>query len=400
MLQALRDGSWLTRERTRMICIILLAGYAAVIALLIATSNGRIDRMGRPLGTDFSQVWVAGKFVLEGKPAIPFDPVPHEIRQRQEFSETSGFFHWGYPPYFLLIAGLFALFPYVLALALWQLSTLPLYLGLVRRILSLKGSLLAAAAFPAVFVNLTHGHNGFLTAALLGGGAIKVRERPWLAGLLFGLAAYKPQFGLLVPIAFLAGRHWSAFASAALTVAAMTLLTWSMFGTETWLAFFTSLDYSRSYVAEQGATGWHKIQSVFAVARLWGANVGGAYILQALCALAAAVAVAIMWRRRDDARLCGAALLCASLLATPYVLDYDLMVMGPAIALYVAFACESGFHPWEKSTLAGIWFVPLIARNFAEATHIHLGVIAMLAFLVMTFLRAQQKHPQAALTAC
>jgi len=28
--------------------------------------------------------------------------------------------------------------------------------------------LLAALAFPAVFVNIGHGHNGFLTAALIG----------------------------------------------------------------------------------------------------------------------------------------------------------------------------------------------------------------------------------------
>ena len=29
-------------------------------------------------------------------------------------------------------------------------------------------TLLLALAFPAVFVNLGHGHNGFLTAALIG----------------------------------------------------------------------------------------------------------------------------------------------------------------------------------------------------------------------------------------
>lgn len=371
----------------------LLVGYGLTIIALFATSDGRIDRAGRPLGTDFSQVWVAGKFVLEGHPETPFDPVPHEIRQRKEFSETSGFFHWGYPPYFLPVATFFAIFPYALALALWQLSTLPLYLSAVRRIVPMNDALLVAAAFPAVFVNLTHGHNGFLTAALLGFGVILVRGRPWIAGFLFGLAAYKPQFGLLIPLALLAGRHWTAFLSATLTVLGMTLATWGAFGTETWRAFFRSLEYSRTYVAEQGPTGWHKIQSAFAAARLWGASVPLAYLLQGMCSLAAAWVVVDLWRRRADWRLAGAALLAGSLLATPYILDYDLMVLGPAIALYVAYAQEKGFHPWEKSFLAIVWFIPLFVRNFTEITWIHLGVLTMIALLWRIHGRAREASP-------
>ena len=60
--------------------------------------------------------------------------------------------------------------------------------------------LLLALAFPAVFVNLGHGHNGFLTAALLGAALVVLDARPILAGILFGLLAYKPQFGVLIPL--------------------------------------------------------------------------------------------------------------------------------------------------------------------------------------------------------
>jgi alpha-1,2-mannosyltransferase len=381
MLQILRDGSWITRERARAICLMLLAGYALVIVAMFATSDGRLDRFGRPLGTDFSQVWVAGKFKLEGSPAVPFDPVPHEARQRREFSETSGFFHWGYPPYFLVIAAFFALFPYAIALALWQLTTLPLYLATVRCVIRDPQAILVASAFPAVFVNLMHGHNGFLTAALLGGGSILVRTRPWISGLLFGLAAYKPQFGVLLPLALIAGRYWIAFAAASLTVAAMTLATWLVFGDVTWRAYVVSMEYSRAYVAEQGATGWHKIQTAFAAARLWGASLPLAYAAQGASSLAAAVVVALLWWRRSDWRLCGAALLIGALLATPYSLDYDLMVLGPAIALFAAYGIEKGFAAYEKSLLAFLWFMPLFLRNFTELSHVHVGVLAMLVFL-------------------
>jgi hypothetical protein len=140
--------------------------------------------------------------------------------------------------------------------------------------------LLLALAFPAVFVNLGHGHNGFLTAALIGAALAVLDRRPLFAGILFGLLAYKPQFGLLVPLALLAAGHWRTFAAACATVAALVVLTTLAFGPSVWEAFFASLHFTRTVVLEAGETGWHKIQSVFALVRIVG--------------------------RSDRARLCGA----------------------------------------------------------------------------------------------
>ena len=44
--------------------------------------------------------------------------------------------------------------------------------------------LLLALAYPAVLINIGHGQNGFLTAALLGGALIILDRRPILAGIL------------------------------------------------------------------------------------------------------------------------------------------------------------------------------------------------------------------------
>src|SRR6202023_3344335 len=88
-----------------------------------------------------------------------------------------------------------------------------------------------AAAFPAIFVNLGHGQNGFLTAGLLGAALLSLPRRPLLSGILFGLLAYKPQFGLLIPIALLAGGQWRATISAGLTVVALMTVATLAFGT-------------------------------------------------------------------------------------------------------------------------------------------------------------------------
>ena len=42
------------------------------------------------------------------------------------------------------------------------------------------GGILWATEFPAVFINAGHGQNGFLTAALLGGGLVLLEKRPML----------------------------------------------------------------------------------------------------------------------------------------------------------------------------------------------------------------------------
>lgn len=388
MIESLRNGLWLTRERMRLVSAVLLVFYALSTGFLFATSDGKLDRFDRPLGTDFSGVWAAGVFVLEGQPEKPFDPQAHAAKQLSLFGDPEGFFPWSYPPYFLAVAGVLALFPYALALILWLATTFALYLRTIRAILPGKDALLIAAAYPAVFINIGHGHNGFLSAALLGGGLLLIDRRPWIAGVLIGLLAYKPQFGLLIPIALMAGLHWRAVVSAGLTVCAMTLATFAAFGTSTWQAFLDCLEFSRKVNIEAGATGWQKIQTVFAAARMWGASVEIAYLVQLASAAGCALALAIIWGRKADWRLRGAAVLVAALLATPYALDYDMMLLGPAIAMLASYGIERGFLPWEKTVLAAVWIAPIIARNIAGATYLPIGLLTMLALAAMIARRA------------
>ena len=156
--------------------------------------------------------------------------------------------------------------------------------------------LLLAVAFPAVFVNLGHGHNGFLTAALFGAALVTLDRRPIVAGILFGLLAYKPQFGVLIPLVLIASGRWRCFAAAAATVALFALATTLAFGADVWDAFLASTRFTRIVVLEQGDTGWHKIQSVFSWVRMWGGSIALAYAVQGAVTVArrrgAGVAVA------------------------------------------------------------------------------------------------------------
>ena len=64
LIETLRSGAWLTAERMRLVAFGVLAAGLIGAGFLIATSNGLNDRLGRPLGTDFSNVYVAGTFTI------------------------------------------------------------------------------------------------------------------------------------------------------------------------------------------------------------------------------------------------------------------------------------------------------------------------------------------------
>jgi hypothetical protein len=283
---------------------------------------------------------------------------------------------------------LVAAVPYAWGLAIWLIASFAAYLAAIRAILPRPETWLAAAAFPAVFVNVGHGQNGFLTTALLGGALHWLDRRPALAGVLIGLLAYKPQFGVLIPIALLAGGRWRTIGAAAVTVAVLIAVSFLTLGGGIWHAFMDSMNFTQTVVLEQGGTGWQKIQSIFSAVRAWGASVPVAYAVQA--SLLASLAASLAWLWHSDAafELKAAALAVGSLLATPYVLDYDLVVLAVAIAFFARYGLDQGFRDFEISLLAAAWIVPLLSRSIAGITTIPLGLIVMLAFYGLVLRRA------------
>jgi alpha-1,2-mannosyltransferase len=388
--QAVRDGDWLTPNRIRGYGLILLVFYAAAIVIWIALSHGLIDPNGKPIGTDFSNVYAAGTLLWQGAPADAYSPTLQHAAEAAVFGREVPFYGWHYPPFFLAVAAMVATVPYAWGLFGWLAASLAAYLATIRAILPRPETTLAALAFPAVFINIGHGNNGFLTTALLGGALHLLDRRPWLAGVLIGLLVYKPQFGILIPVALLAGRRWTTIGAAALTVAALVAVSFAMLGSGVWHAFLESTTFTRTVVLEQGGTGWEKIQSVFSAARMWGADLPLAYGVQAALAVALAASLAWLWRSEVAFELKASALATASLLATPYVLDYDLVVLAVSIAFFARDGLRRGFLPGEISLLAAAWIVPLLTRSIAGLAAIPLGTIVLLMLYVLTLRRASR----------
>ena len=389
--QGLRSGEWLTSPRARGYSVILLAICAIAISGWIALSEGLIDRNGKPLGTDFSNVYAAGALTWQGHSEEAYQPALQHAAEKAVFGGREvPFYGWHYPPFFFAVAFLVAAVPYAFGLAIWLAASLAAYLAVMRTILPRTETLLIAVAFPAVFVNIGHGQNGFLTAALLGGALHWLDRRPLLAGILIGCLAYKPQFGVLIPFALLAGGRWRTIGAALATIAALVAVSFATLGAGVWHAFADSMNFTQTVVLEQGGTGWEKIQSIFSAARLWGAGVQLAYAIQFALALMLAASLAWLWQSDAAFELKAAGLATASLLATPYVLDYDLVVLAIAIGFLARHGLSRGFRDYEISLLAAAWMVPLLSRGIAGVTGIPLGLLVMLAVYVFALRRALQ----------
>ena len=160
-----------------------------------------------------------------------------------------------------------------------------------------------------------------------------------------------------------------------------------------WSAFLASTEFSRTVVLEAGDTGWHKIQSVFSWIRMWGGSVGLAYALHAAVVVALCVMLVRLWRSDRPYPLKAGALIVASVLSTPYALDYDMMALAPAIAFLAVDGLQRGFGAGQKTALALLWLAPIAARSAADFAWLPIGVWAMLAVLIVALRGAAADRP-------
>jgi arabinofuranan 3-O-arabinosyltransferase len=347
-------------------CLVLALFNATMLVSLFFAHQWLIDAEGHFIHTDFLNVWAAGKLALDGHPAQAWDWGIHkQVQVAMLGYEYVGDYAWHYPPPFLFVAMLLAHFSYAWGLAGWAASSFVPYLAMMRGAVGQRFGLIVGAAFPVVLANTMAGQNGFLTAALLGGTLVLMPARPVLSGICLGLLSYKPQYGLLFPLALIAASQWTVFFTAAVTAATVALISWIAFGTESWQAFFHWMPmFSQAFFTEGRAT-FYKLQSVFGLVRTFGGSEQLAWTLQWIMAGGVLTGVVMLWRSRADYALKAAALAAGTLLLTPYLFLYDMMVLAVPVAFLLRTGLAQGFRPGELFGLACAMSL-LIAFPFFE----------------------------------
>ena len=386
----LRSGDWLGRARVLGYARVVLVVEILAFALMIAGTHGWIVPLDRPLTTDFASFYAAGDLANAGTPQLAYDKAAHYAAEQRATERGIQYQFFYYPPVFLLICALLARLPYIVAFVAFEAMTLALYAIVGRGVLGERNwqSCLPLLAFPAVFWTLGLGQNALLTAALFGAATLLIDRRPVVAGILFGALCYKPHLGLLVPVALVAAGRWRAVAAAAVTVVALVLASAAAFGWTTWHAYVVAMLGSHS-TYEFGRINFAGMISPFAAARLLHGTVAVAYAVQALATLAAIAAVSYVWRRERSIELRGAVLAGASIIAVPVVLLYDLALAAIAAAWLVRAARQTGFLPWEKTTLCALFVLPLLLLSLGSTSHLPLGPVTAVALLALAVIRAR-----------
>lgn len=298
----------------------VIVTYAASLLLVVISAALLIPRFRNwPITPDFTMLWAGARFALT-RPHDTYNWTAITAAQ-MSLRPPVGPLPFPYPPSALPLMAPFGLLPFWPAYWLWTLSSAAVFSTAARRITS---GLLLIFVTPAVVLALLLGQTTLWIGALLIWGVILLPNRPFAAGLLFGVAAaIKPQFSILIPIAVIAGGHWRALGGGATSLAAMLLLSLP-FGSFLWRDWASRLSEHQAIVSG------------------YGLNVLGTSPMMALKVLElplylhlvfVVLAIWLVWRafKTDDVKLRVLALLSATLLATPYAIRYELGMIAPSL---------------------------------------------------------------------
>src|SRR5207302_4345292 len=119
-------------------------------------------------------------FAVSGDPALIFEFSEFSAAQLALFGPDACpmLHHFDYPPTLLFFSYFLGFMPFLVAFAVWNLATLFLYQGAAYAIIPRPVVLIAAVTPIAVPVNISLGHNGLLTAALMGLSLAFMERRP------------------------------------------------------------------------------------------------------------------------------------------------------------------------------------------------------------------------------
>lgn len=368
------------RRLIGVIGLALVLGYIVLLGGTWLQGHFLTDRQGQPIANDFVSVHAAGQLTLGGNPVAAYDWTAHRAAEAKAVGhDFPGYYSWQYPPPALFVATSLAMLPYLAAALIWIIGSLAVYVTTLCLIFRDRIGVFAAVGFPATIWNITAGQNGFLTATLIGGTLGLLERRPVLAGVCLGLLTYKPQFGLLFPLVLIADRRWLTLAVAGAVAFVMVAASWLAFGAGPWHSFFQAMQIANRVMLGEGAGDWSRLQSLFGFVRSHGGSEILAWIMQAVGCVAVAAAIVWLWRSRVPFDLKAAALAAATLLVTPYVYMYDLVVLAVAVSFLLRFALHRGFSAAEIAALAASCLLILIYPYAKTQVGLAAAAIVMIA---------------------
>ena len=343
------EDRYFTRRNLRMYGLAWVASNAVTLAWFFLRGSWPFVSKTRPSDCiDFGWMWITGRFAASD-PARLYDFAAFTTAQSDLFGVGNCVLPepFIYPPTLLFFTYPFGLLPFIPAFVLWNAVLLLFFLAAIYVIVRRANAIIGALTLRPLQVDLYVGHNGLLTTGLMGTSLLLLERKPWLAGLFLALLTYKPQFGLLFPVALLASRNWRALASASVFSLALAGAAALAFGSHSWPSFVFSL-FNRSSGLSPDPGVHLRLISIYGILESAGAGARVALAAHAAVALVLAMAVWLVWSKSISYPIRAAMLCIASLLATPYAFNYDFCTLAVAFAFLMEDGLVRGFLTGER----------------------------------------------------
>lgn len=374
-----------------------IVGVYDILTITLFLSGGPLIGPQRwVLFPDFLVFHAAARTFLEGNLAIVYDFqafVAFENRiYVDRFPSPVAFRPFLYPPIWLLMILPIGVFGVAVAYGLFMATTAAVSFLLAGR--SDVYGWLAAITSPAALWTMISGQNAFLTMGLFYGGMQLLARSPIVAGALLGCLSYKPQLWAIVPVALLAGRHWHALVSTIVTALLLAAASLCVFGMDFWMRFF---EMSREASSPEIVQVMLRDVSIYMTTILAGAHIlgaptdvaGGFHLLGAVAGLAA---VWHCFRHYPHSGERTAVLAAGTMLLSPYMVNYDMLLLMPAVIVIFRRRILSRIFPLELLFFVGLWLVPNVGVRF-NIYHLPLFPIFTVgfAYLALVTVRAMNR---------
>jgi hypothetical protein len=242
---------------------------------------------------------------------------------------------------------------------------------------------LLAAAYPAFVHLIVWGQNSALALLCFTLAYLALRcEGPFLAGVAMGCLVFKPQLGLAAVVVFLLTGQVRIIAGMVTAAIAQLSIGWIYYGSPVMRDYASHLFRVGSVypLLEPRPYHMHSLRAFWAMLIPWPSAAFTLYVATTLMVLAMTVRC---WKSPAPLSLRCSALLTATVLVSPHLTVYDLVILAPAFLLLADWALSNAGQPrvYTVGLLLYFCYVVPLTVPITQWTHVQLSVPALFALL-------------------
>ena len=375
-----------------------------MVAVDFATPSS-VDRAGNIKFQDFLPFYVSGRLASQQRAADLYNRSTTAQIMREIVPESSRFnLPILYGPQVALFFDPLAALPFFIAALLWTaistatyaICTLLLWRLCPRLWAFSTLALILGLAFPPFFHMLVRGQNSAMALACFVAALLAFSsDRPYLAGLALGMLVFKPQLAIAALIVMTVTLEGKVLTGFLISAASQFGIAWAFAGTATLRAYVDLLWHFRNLLPsiEPSLSDAHCLRAFWEMILPWPTTAEASYAISAFFVLAMAIG---SWKSYGPLALRFSSLLVATVLVSPHLYVYDLLILAPMFLLLADWLAND-LSTTARSSVAVLLYLAFLSTLVApitKFTHFQFSVpvLFLLQWMLYRILRPAARH--------